>query len=351
MSMNKRTTILTSVIISSVLLSGCGLLGGKEKEKIDPPQTVTYTDEGKITEEMAGDKAADKEATKDTVMTELYLFDKNGYVVPQTLPLPKTESVAKQALEHLVQEGPVTELLPNGFAAVLPVDTQVDVDIKDKTAIVNFSNEFKNYKPENELNILHAVTWTLTQFDSIEKVKLKLNGHDLNEMPVAGTPIGKEVGRQNGINIDTSEVVDITNTKSATVYFLASDEGASYYVPVTRRVEDNDIAGIVAELVKGPSYTSALLNDFSPDVRLLEEPKIENGKVTLNFNESVYGSFEDKNVISQHLLNSLVLSLTEKQGIESVEVMVNGKAELVQENGEKLTKPVTRPENVNTGSF
>jgi germination protein M len=50
-------------------------------------------------------------------------------------------------------------------------------------------------------------------------------------------------------------------------------------------------------------------------------------------------------------LNALVLSLTEQKGIESVAVTVDGKAEIVNENGEKLTEPVTRPENVNTGSF
>lgn len=351
MSINKRTTILTSVIISSVLLSGCGLLGGEKKEQIDPPQNVTYTDDGaEITEETTGEEVVDKEVAEGSVMTELYLLDKNGYVVPQTLSLPKTESVAKQAVEFLVQEGPVTEMLPNGFAAVIPAETEVSVDIKDKTAIVNFSNEFKNYKPEDELKILQSVTWTLTQFDSVDNVKLKLNGHDLNEMPVAGTPIGDTVSRANGINIDTTEVVDITNTEAATVYYLAGEEGSYYYVPVTRRVDENNIEGVVAELVKGPSYTSTLISDFLPDVALIDEPKIENGKVTLNFNESIYGSFEEK-MVSEHLLNALVLSLTEQKGIESVEVMVNGEAGLVKENGEKLVEPVTRPENVNTGSF
>ncbi|MGG0720436.1 GerMN domain-containing protein [Robertmurraya massiliosenegalensis] len=350
MSINKRTIVLTSLIILSVLLSGCGLLGGKEKEKIDPPQTVTYTDDGQVVEETAGEEVADEEASEGSVMTELYLFDKNGYVVPQTFSLPKTESVAKQALDYLIEGGPITEMLPNGFTAVLPTDTEVSVNITDKTAIVDFSNEFKNYKPEDELKILEAVTWTLTQFDSVENVALKLNGHELNEMPVAGIPIGKTVSRANGINLDTTDVVDITNTKAATVYYVAGEEGSYYYVPVTRRVAENNIEGVVTELVKGPSYSSTLLNDFSPDVELLEEPKIEDGKVTLNFNEYIYGSFEEK-VISEHVLNMLVLSLTEQEGIESVEVMVNGEAELVKENGEKIVEPVTRPENVNTISF
>lgn len=348
MSINKRATLLMAVIFLSIGLTGCGLLSSVKKEEIDPPQTVTYTEDGTITTEE--EMTEGKETTETSIMTELYLLDKNGYVVAQTLPLPRTESIAKQALEYLVQEGPVTEILPNGFQAVLPVDTELTVDIKDKTATVNFSNEFKNYRPEDEQKILQAITWTLTQFDSVENVKLKLNGHELTEMPVRGTPIGNGVSRANGINIDTSEVIDITNTVAMTVYYIAGEEDAYYYVPVTRRVQENNVAGVVDELVKGPSYTSNLLTDFLPGVKLLEEPKIENGIVTLNFNEAVYGSFEEK-IISEHLLNSLVLSLTEQAGIESVVVTVDGKAELVKENGEKLIKPVTRPQNVNTGSF
>lgn len=352
MSKNKKITIVAAIMFLSMLLAGCGLLGEKQ-EKIDPPQTVTYTDDEITAQQEDMSSESDKNdvpVAKGKVMTELYLLDKNGYVVPQTLALPKTESVAKQALEHLVIGGPVTEILPNGFVAVLPVDTELSVDIKGNTAIVNFSNEFKNYKPEDERKILESITWTLTQFDNIEHVKLKLNGHELTEMPVNGTPIEEGMGRQSGINIDTSEVVDITNTEPVTVYYLAEEEGSYYYVPVTRRVQENNIESVVSELVQGPSYTSNLLTDFLPDVALLDEPKVENGVVTVNFNEFVYGSFEEK-IISQHLLNTLVLSLTEQKGIESVNVMVNGEAGLVKENGEKLTEPVTRPENVNTGSF
>ena len=57
------------------------------------------------------------------------------------------------------------------------------------------------------------------------------------------------------------------------------------------------------------------------------------------------------NIISDVTLRSLVLSLTEQSGIESVSVMVNGSAELVNEEGESLTAPVVRPEKINRGSF
>lgn len=350
MSKNKVKPLVTAVFASTLLLSGCGLFGGEEQKKVDPPKSVTVTDKTTAKETAGKKEAAETEAT---VKTELYLIDKGGYVVPQTLALPKTTSVATQAMQYLVANGPVTEMLPNDFRAVLPEDTQVSVNIKDNVAIVDFSKEFKNYQPEDEEKILQSITWTLTQFDSVKKVKLQMNGHELTEMPVNGTPISENLSRATGINIDTAGVIDITNTKPVTVYYIGGDEGAYYYVPVTKRVNNNvkdNIVAVVNELVKGPNSKSTLVSEFMPDVELMEAPKVDGGKVTLNFNENIYSSFEEKE-ISQHLLNSLVLSLTEQKGIESVAVTVNGKAEVVNDKGEKVSEPVTRPEKVNTGSF
>ena len=348
MSKNKVKPLVTAVFASTLLLSGCGLFGNEEQKKVDPPKQVTVTDTTP-TKETTGKS----EEVEGAVKTELYLINKDGYVVPQTLTLPKTTSVAKQALEHLVANGPVQDMLPNDFRAVLPEETQISVNIKDGVAVVDFSKEFKNYQPEDERKILESITWTLTQFDTIEKVKLQMNGHELTEMPVNGTPISENLSRTTGINLDTADVMDITNTKPVTVYYIGGEENAYYYVPVTKRVntsEKNNIVAIVNELVKGPNSKSNLASEFMPDVELLEAPKIEDGKVTLNFNKSIYGSFEEK-IVSEHLLNALVLSLTEQKGIESVAVTVDGKAELVNDKGVKLSEPVTRPEKVNTGSF
>lgn len=357
MSRNKSTSIVSAVFATTFLLSGCGLFGNEVQKKIDPPKDVTIVKESSST--ATTDKKADKETlaknkkSESMVKTELYLIDKNGYVVPETIELPKTASVAKQALEYLVADGPVSEMMPKGFRAVIPAGTELSLNIKDGVASVDFSKEFKNYQSADELKILQSVTWTLTQFDSIKSVKLSLTGKSLSKMPVAGTPISENLSRASGINIDTSDVLDITNTRPVTVYYIGGEEGSYYYVPVTRRVsnkEKDNIAAVVDELVKGPNQSSNLVSDFIPDVKLLEAPRVENGKVTLNFNNSIYGSFKEK-VVSQHLLDELVLSLTEQNGIEQVAVQVKGKEGLVKEDGKKLTAPVTRPEKVNTGSF
>ncbi|XJZ26405.1 GerMN domain-containing protein [Bacillota bacterium Lsc_1132] len=355
---NKTTTTLVSaVFVSTLLLSGCGLFGSETARKIDPPKDVTIAKESSTaakTNQQSSKEAVKADAkAKQSMKTELYLIDKNGYVVPQTIALPKTTSIAKQALEYLVAGGPVSELLPKGFRAVLPAGTEVSVDIKDGVASVNFSKEFKNYQAADETKILQSITWTITQFNTVKSIKLAMDGKPLAKMPVNGTPISENLSRASGINIDTSDVLDITNTKPVTVYYIGGEEGSYYYVPVTRRVSNSvkdNVVAAVDELVKGPNQSSNLISDFMPKVKLLEAPKVEKGKVTLNFNESVYGSFKEK-VISQHLLDALVLSLTEQQGIKEVSVLVKGKAELVKEDGKKLTAPVTRPEKVNTGSF
>lgn len=351
---------LVCAVISTAVFTGCGLSNQeKETEQIDPPKKVTYTDGyAKENEKKDGEKkeTAKKEKAEQTMGRELYLVDKNGYVVPQTvqLPIPKGNAVIQQSLEYLVKDGPVTDLLPNGFRAVLPADTEMTVNMKkDGTAVVDFSNEFKNYKKAEERQIVEAVTWTLTQFKEVKQVKFSINGKSLMKMPVDGMPIGNGVNRENGINFDDEQVTDVTNTKAVTLYFIAQDDQQQYYVPITRRVTEgteNEVVTIVNELLKGPSQQSALAYDFGSDVKLLNKPKIEDGKVTLNFNEGIYTD-KQKNMISDLALESLVLTLTENKQIKNVAVEVNGKANVVNEKGEKLVKPVNRPQNVNTGSF
>jgi len=344
MKLIKKLICLAAI---AFLLSACSQLG-REKENMDPPQKVSYEDDLDVTDEQNAD-----EEKADEVKTELYLIDKNGYVVPKTLGLPNTRSVAKQALDYLVKGGPVTEYLPNDFRAVLPEGTEISIDVKDGIATADFSKEFAEYAPEDEMKILQSITWTLTQFDSIKQVKLKMNGKDLKEMPVNGTPIKGMLTRKDGINMDSSTAVDITNTYPVTVYYLAQNNEERYYVPVTKRVSnknDNPLTAVVEELIKGPNMATELYSLFMPDVELVEAPKMDDGIVKLNFNENIYGSYDQK-LVSKQVLEPLVLSLTEQEGVKGVAIQVNGKTDIVNQDGKPLTEPVTRPEHVNTGSF
>src|SRR5699024_9209182 len=136
--MKRLSLMITSFIGLLLILTGC-FEGEQSMEEIDAPkeniEEKAAKAKDKIKEEQKEEKSEEKAAK------EIYLIDANGLIASQTLELPKVESkeVATQALEHMVKGGPVTEMLPNGFEAVLPEDTEIlGLNLKeDGTMIVD----------------------------------------------------------------------------------------------------------------------------------------------------------------------------------------------------------------------
>lgn len=362
--MRKRLKRMLPVLLLPLffIIAGCGFGTNDTGVEIDPPQDVNYVDEGEELDQQSqgtGDEEGHEaeetsdETSDETVKRQLFLLDSNGMVAPQMVevPVPESKEVAKQALEYLVKDGPVSNVIPNGFQAVLPAGTQIlGVNIKDGTAIADFSEEFKEYQAEDEQKILQAITWTLTQFDSIDKVQLRINGYDQDVMPVDGTPIGDGFSRADGINVDTGTMTDLTNSVGVTVYFLAQSSHGNYYVPVTKRVqnEENNITATIKGLAEGPSLASGLFSDFSRELELLEANADTDGKWTLNFNEAL---LNNQKAISDEALNALILSLTEHEEVKEFAIQVNGEENVLTESGDALAQPVTREMMMDTMEF
>ncbi|MDL4840607.1 GerMN domain-containing protein [Aquibacillus rhizosphaerae] len=369
----KRSSIwiFTCLIsLTLLLLSGCGVFQGEQTlEEIDAPENAsldnveeletseTEPEESEETDEMDSEQEeSDSVEEVETVERQLYLLDSNGMVAPQTLELPKEDSkaVATQALEYLVKGGPVTELLPDGFEAVIPSGTEIiGLNIKeDGTLIVDVSKEFAEYRPEDEKKIIQAMTFTLTQFENVEKINLWINGHEQTEMPVNGTPISEGYSRANGINIHQAGSVDLMDSKAVTLYYPAQHNDTFYYVPVTQHVEveDNEYQSIVQALMEGPSLELDVLNVFNTGINVTEEPEYKDGTLTLNFNENILDNVE-KGSISDEVMETLVLTLTEQPGVEAVNVKVENLEEVFNEDGVPYSEPVTRDMFVPTGSL
>lgn len=361
--MKRKFKMPGAILIVSIplILSGCGLWGNSQSQQADKPskQDVKLVNPGDSLD-MKQDKDhkgkisvnLNNENTK-TVEVKLFLLDKHGLVVPQTfkLPAPNGLAVAKQALQGLVKDGTTSNMIPNGFEAVLPAGTEVlGTNLKGHTLIVDFSKEFKSYKPEDEKKILEAVTWTATQFNGVNHVKIRINGVNQHVMPVNKTVIGKDgASRADGINEETGNVVDVTGSQAVTLYFPAQAGDHYYYVPVTTRTDGDKskITAAVNGLINGSTENSGLLNVFGSKVKLVSDPTIEDGVVTLNFNKAIYSNAKKK-TISDEELNSLVLSLTAQDGIKKVAIQVDGNPSVKTEAGQVISKPVSRPKDVNT---
>ncbi|WP_202080263.1 GerMN domain-containing protein [Caldalkalibacillus salinus] len=316
---------------------------GEEEDSTDIVFEIDESDENPETDENVSATSTDEPSS--TTERTLYLFDENGYVVSVSLPLPQTEGVATQALRYLVEGGPVTNVLPSGMRAVIPAGTELSVNVKeDGTAVVDFSPEFRDYQAEDEKGILEAITWTLTEFDSIEQVQISINGHLQETMPVDGTPVGSPLSRKDGINIEVANEAQIGNNSTVTLYFMAQNESATvdYFVPVTRIVPKTDdlVQATVNELVAGPQQGSGLVTGVV-DTKLLDQ-QLDGDVLTLNFDETFLQYAEEEPKASDDAIKSLVLSLTEHESIDKVQFMVDGSEQLVTYSGADLSQPVSR---------
>lgn len=283
----------------------------------------------------------------ETVERQLYLLDASGMVVPQVLELPKDESkaVATQVLTYLIKDGPVTGLLPNGFQAVLPVDTEIlGMNLlEDGTLIVDLSDEFKNYQAEDELKIIEAMTYTLTQFEKVERIKLRINGVDQNEMPVNGTPISEGYSRAQGINIYVDERPDLNNSEVVTMYYPKIYNETSYYVPVTRylNTKDGKIDRLIVQaLLDSPVYDLNITDVFNDETVLLNDPEILGGVLQLEFNEHILLD-QEQAIIADEVMETLVRTFSGQAHIQAVEVKVENQTHIKDESGQIYSTPVT----------
>ncbi|WP_152654780.1 GerMN domain-containing protein [Oceanobacillus sp. CFH 90083] len=347
--MSKKIIRIIGAFGILVLLAGC-FKGEQSSKEVDPPQNAEAVNgEETVDEETVDgeDTAATPVEAEDTVSRELYLIDSNGMVASQMveLPVPEANQVAQQVMEYMVKGGPITPMLPNGFQAVLPEDTEIlGIDLQeDGTIIVDLSGEFSDYEAASELPILEAVTHTLTQFDNVHKVKLRVEGVDLKEMPVNGTPINNGYTRANGINLTNNDTLDYFNSSPVTMFYPVERENNRYYVPVTQYVEmedENDLEGIVNELIDGPGYQNDVVNVFSPEAALTAEPVIKEGVAHLTFNEGILMDAE-QNIISDEVMETMVRTLTQQSNIDAVNVQVENVDEVFNENGEPYSEPVS----------
>ncbi|GAA3408469.1 GerMN domain-containing protein [Paenibacillus hodogayensis] len=328
--------------VTVMLASGCSALKSKESMEIDPPPALPGA---------AGKKdgaVATGAGVQQSLKVTLYMKDRNNYVAPVTVQVPKTEAVARTTLEYMIDGGPGQAVVPAGFTGLLPKGTIVkgiDINPDKKVATVDFSKEFTSYNPADERKIVEAVTYALTGFPNVSEVQLWVEGKQLKEMPQGKLPLGGTLSRAMGINIERAEGADFGQTTPVTLYFLGqTDERQTYYVPVTRMVKrtDDKAKATIEQLIAGPMQNKL----FSVMGSTVELPKIEsaNGVITVNFSDTLLGP---DHKAPGEALQAVVLSLTEIAGDAKVQIKVNNDVKVSSTDNQSYSKPVSRPTNVN----
>src|SRR5699024_7611368 len=152
------------------------------------------------------------------------------------------------------------------------------------------SEEFTNYQAQDEVKILEAMTFTLTQFANIDQIKLKINGSPVDDMPVNGTPIDQGYSRSKGINVLQTDTIDLFESDVVTLHYPTMYNDNRYYVPVTLYLEpsSNTYESVVETLISGPILNHfSMVDVFDPKTTLVSKPRVHDGVLQLEFNEFI----------------------------------------------------------------
>lgn len=308
------------VSLCALLLGGIFLTTacGKETNLVQPKEEVPTAAEILQLEQEALSKLS-----STTMEATLYYQDASGYLVPVHCRIPQSEGVARATLSHLVSTADNDAQAANyGLYTTLPSNLTLDIDLKDAVATVSLSGEANQCEDAlQESNMVSSIVQTLTEFDTIEKVRFLLNGEKVSALQW-GTDLSADYQKED-VNVESVDAaVSLSGAGRVNVYFESEASGAM--VPVSRTVfsrEDLDTA--VLELLHGPKEGSGLRGCIPKGTGLLWINKGEDGVVHVNLTKEFEQALMQADGGKQ-ALKALVLTCSQFPGVSSVKVYVEG---------------------------
>lgn len=255
----------------------------------------------------------------------IYLLDSNDYVARTKIDSCKCEGVekAKDLINGLIIDGTKSNIIPNGFKSIIPPGTSIkDISLDNGILTIDFSKDLLEITKEYEEKMIESIVYTLTSIDGIDKVIIKVEGEVLDKLPISGKTLPTYLDKDYGIN----KIYDLTSMKdidSYTLYYVNTYNDNSYYVPVTKYINNDSqdkIKVIIEELYSAPIYETTLMSFLNSNTKLLDY-KLKDGKLTLNFSEDILSDVTTNNILEE-VIYTISLTMNDNYGVEEVIFLV-----------------------------
>ncbi|WP_084295941.1 GerMN domain-containing protein [Desulfitibacter alkalitolerans] len=331
MKMYIRLKVIIVLLLMAALLVGCGQNSSK-KDAGDNETTASTTIES---------RPLVLNNEKDTVL--VYFASENGrYLIPITLPIKPTKEAAKVSVEKVLA-GPGDWLL----SSTTPEDTKLkDIYIRRNIAYIDLTSHFKNFEEYEDIEMaINSLVLTVTEFQEVETVQFLVEGKVIEE--INGFKLDKPFERPAYIN-SLSNIND--EDKLLHVYF--SDPNALYLIPVGFAVNKNStisqmVESAMQELVKGPPLNSDLVKTIWSGTKLRKvDYDSEDKMATIDLSKEVmgYGGGAAAEVL---LVKSILFTLTSIDGVDWVQILIEGDYSNYLPEGTDISRPIARPEYIN----
>lgn len=255
---------------------------------------------------------------------EIFLLDTYNYLARTQVVVSETEieKKASELINILITGGSGESKVPNGFRAVLPSETKLlSIEYKDGILKLDFSNELLDINKENEEKVLESLVYTLTSIDGVDSIIIYVDGKILNKLPKTGKNLPSVLNRKYGIN-KQYDISNTSNISDVTVYYVNKYNDETYYVPVTKYMNDDreKIKIIVEELTSSSIYNSNLMSYLNSNTKLLAANEtIDN--LDLNFNSYIFNNYDEKDILEE-VIYTIGLSVRDNYDVKEVNILV-----------------------------
>ena len=266
------------------------------------------------------------EYTYTNDLETIYLLDYNDYVARTFIKGCSCSSAVDKAsdlLQGLIVEGKKSNIIPNGFKAIIPSGTRVLALNLDKGVLtIDFSKEILEINKKYEEKMLESLIYTLTSINGIDSVKILVEGEELKQLPNSNKQLPSLLDRDYGIN----KVYNLTGTNnidSYTVFYVNEFNDNYYYVPVTKYINNDKldkIKIIIEELTSNPVYESNLMSFLNVNTKLLDY-EIKDDVIKLNFNNLILSDIMGNSILEE-VIYTISLSVSNEIDVKEVIFMV-----------------------------
>ena len=316
----KRLLHIALAVIMIIALSGCSALDmmvGLKDDNLEVYDDLTIIDDETSEDEALETITINSDTTTRSITA--YYKDENGLIVPVVTNIPWEEGIAKATIRKMVVgSDKEKELAQSGLHGVIPEGTEIlGMSIKDGLCVVDFSkNILNNVSYEDEKNMMTAIAYTLTEFDTINKVEIMVEGQQLETL-AKGYPVNIAFEREN-INLVGSE-----DGANYTVFYKTSEtEIDGYYVPITFSAEavGNPVEIVLEKLFNGPPEDLPVQNDIPIGISLNDVnvaqgvAKVDLSMGALNLSQEEY----------ENLNKIIVLCLQQFEDVTDISFSIEG---------------------------
>lgn len=250
----------------------------------------------------------------------IYLLNKDDYLSRLNMIYNSEEDIELiyEIIDILTIKSKISYRIRDGFRGIIPEGTKVlDLILDNNILIIDFSKEILNINEKYEEKMLEAIVYSITSNIDNIKIKILVEGKKLEKLLHSNKYLPEYLDRDIKINkeYDISDINDITYT---TIYYIASIDDFTYYIPVTKVNNDKNekIEIIIDELKSSSTYNTNMVNYISSETELIDY-QIFDKSLLLNFNESILGDI-NTNKILEEVTYSINLSINDNYNVDSV---------------------------------